>query len=355
MKAKDLSTIVKIASNISNASSLTSLFRSIELGPNSIRCCSEFGNLEIVVEATGLQEPCLVDTDSFMAIVSSLPQSEEVTFKPTPTKIDWVCGSAKGHLGIVQTDHKVPKLSHQNFPWTPPPNFANALILASTACAAAAVSFGMYGITVEPDGDVIRMMSCNTISLAATTVENKDFPTTKITLRPPVPGIIASLLDTCPCTFDFVTEGDNKGIFILGNGLMAQLPLGSNLDHDLKAISEKFTTSNHVAKINSASVKKFITRAKSLTDKKSNFLVSLKIEEGKLVLSHSAIASSTEEYFLADGLPADITYQPVELDADMLTLPLSYVQDIVLDYLPQQQLVLKGTNPNFLYVVSGGN
>lgn len=351
MKAATLSSLAKLASKISNPSSLSSLYHSIELGPELMRCCSEFGILEVSTEPTGLTNPCLVDAASMLAIASSLPGTGDVNLEEKNNKINWVCGSAKGHLNLITTDSVIPPLTHAEFPWKPSTTLADALLLASCACQAAAVSVGLYGITLEPAGDKLHLLSSNSISLAAATLELGTFPGGKITVRPPVPSIIAALIRTCPgCMLDITKEG----IFIEGDWLKAHLPLGVNLTHDLLKLAGSFTSTINVAKIDSVAVKKFINRARALSDKNVSFTVGLKVEAGKLALEHRGIGSSTEEYFLAEGLDATLNFASVALSGDMLMLPLGFVDNVVFDYLPAQQLVLKGSNPEFLYVVGGG-
>lgn len=354
MKGKTLTSVCKIAGRISNPGSLTSLYRSIEIGPNTIRCCSEFGNLSLIVESTGLENPVLINTLELTAIAISIPPEAEVTLEEKDNRLHYFTasptGADQGTLSFVQTDYSVPVITHKNFPWTPPADFADALLLASSACQAAAVSLGLYGIVIEPVGDKLNFMSSNTISLALSTVEKGSYPAGKITLRPPVHGIIASLLTAYQGATMDVTD---DGIFILGDGVMAQLPLGQNLDHDLKSYADKFTSSAEVAKISSSAVKKFITRARSLTDKKSTFNVSLKVESGKLVLMHEGISSTTEQWMLAEGLDQSINYESKSFPADLLITPLEYIQVLVLDYLKDAQLVLKGESPHFTYVIGG--
>jgi hypothetical protein len=351
MLAKDLLALTRVASKISNPSSLTSLYKAIEIGPETVRCCSEFGNLEMAVEATGLEKPALLDCENVNAVAGTLPPTADIALVEKGSKIHWSCGAAKGFWNQVASDHVIPKLTHADFPWTPPPDLGVALVLASSACQSAAVAFGLYGITMQVDGERLHLMSSNTIALASATVEKGSFPATKVTLRPPVPTIIADLIGSCPnVALDVTTEG----IFLKGDWLTAHLPLGSNLEHDLKAIASKFTETKHTANIDSTAVRKFIARARVLSDSKNAFTVKMKIEEGKLILEHSGISSSTEEWFLAQGIDPTLSFAPVGMAADMLVAPLQYVSTAVFDYLSAQQLCLRGHKPDFLYVLSGG-
>lgn len=349
MKTKELNVILKLVSKISNPSSLVALYRSVELSDRSIRVCSEFGNIHILYE-TGVKNSILLDCQALLAITQSLPGDADIILQEETNRVKWTCGDARGHLNFIQTDDKIPQINHDNFPWTPPQDFSNAILLASSACQAAAVSIGLYGISVEPDGDKLRFLSSNSISLAATSIVKDGYPGSKVTIRPPVPVIISALLSACQdCTLDIT----DNGIFIIGSWLMAHLPLGTSLEHDLKSLADKYTKSDIKASVNVEAVKKFINRARNLTDSKSNFTVSLKVENGKLILTHEAIGSSTEEWFLAEGLPPTANYQSVVLPADLLLLPLGFIQHVVLDYISDQQLVLRGENPQFTYVISG--
>jgi hypothetical protein len=353
MKVKTLNGIMKVVNRISNPSSLTSLYRAVELTQTSIKACSEYGNIHILAqEDCGIQKAVLLEAAALQAVVNSLPQSDDITFEEKENKVNWKCGSAKGSLNHVVSDYNVPQINHDKFPWTPAEDFSNALLLASCACQAAAVSLGLYGVAVEPiDGD-LYLMSSNTITLAATKIVRGDFPDRKITIRPPVPSIIATLLASCPnCTLDVCDDG----IFIVGDWLMAQLPLGQPLEHNLKELADKYSEAKEVAGINTAAVKKFLTRARNLTEKQLNFTVSLKVEEGNLVLTHQGISSASEEWFLAEGLPKTTNYKPITLAADLLVIPLEFIQTVVLDYIKDDQIVLKGDNPKFSYIIGGGN
>lgn len=352
MQVKTLQQVSKIIAKISNPSSLTPLYKSLEVGPDSIRCCSEFGNFEIWLDPTGLTQPQLLNVNALIAVASSLPETGEIKFAEKDNKVNWSCGSAKGHWNLVQTDHQIPTLEHTNFPWEPPKYFPEALLLASSACQAAAVSVGLYGILLDQIDGRLRLFSSNSIALASAAVDANGYTGGKVTLRPPVPAIMAAIIQACPgCKMDITQDG----IYMLGDWMAAHLPLGAELEHDLAGYASAYQSSKHAANIDSPSIKKFITRARALADKHSSFNIKLQVANGRLSLEHSGLASSTEEVFLADGLPTDVNYSSVALPADMLLLPLESVTSVVLDYLPDQRLVLKGTNPEFLYVVGGEN
>lgn len=364
MKIETLAGICKIASKISNPSSLTSLYKAIELGPDSVRCCSEFGNLEMSINPTGLPKKYLIDSEALSSLPSTLPPKSEVTLEEKEGRMHWSCENASGTWNLVQSDYQIPAIDHQFYPWSPQPGLADALILSGAACQAQAVSLGLFGIDLVVDGDKLRIISSNSVTLAQATVDKGTFPKEKITIRPPVQNIIAAFISNCPnCNLDVTDDG----IFLEGDWLKAHLPLGLPLDHDLKAILDKYPDAKNVAKVNTLALKKFIARAKALSDRHTSFTVAFKVSKGKIALAHSGIASSTEEFFIAEGLDPNLSFTSkgfensseeeevaaVALPAPLLMIALAFVDTVIVDYLPQQKLILKGSNPDFTYVVSG--
>lgn len=350
MRVGTLNAIMKIAGRISNQSSLSSLYRSVELGPEEVRVMSEFGAAEISVDPTGLAEPSLLDTVSVVAVSSSLPVDADIKMERKNGEVKWSCGTAKGKWNIIQTEHMPDRLNHTSFPWQPAVTFPDALRLASSACSSAAVSFGLYGIEIKPEGDKLRLLSSNQIALAEATIEKGTYPAGSVTIRPPVLGILALLLDSCPNCLVDITE---NGIFIQGDWLKACVPLGVALEHNLAAIADQFVKQEHKARINGSAVKKFITRCKILSERNTNLMVGMRVDDGKLALEYKGMAAETEEYFLADGLDEKDTFQTVSLPAELLAIPLEHAEAVVLDYLPEQRLLITGSQPDFKFILSG--
>lgn len=352
MKVSDLSGVIKLVSRISNPSSLTPLYRSIEIGKEQVRCCSEFGNIKIDIDDTGLTGPVLLDANAVQGAANTLPSGGDITFEEQENSIIYRCGTAWGVWNIVGSEHKIPEIDHSKYPWKPEGKLAEALVLASSACQAAAVTYGLYGISIEAHGDELYLMSSNVTALAVAVIPKGSFPFEKLTLRPPVPTIVAMLLASCP---DSSLDATEDGIFIKGEWLEAHLPIGTSLEHDLKEFADKYVEETQKATIDTASVKRFLVRARTLTDKNAAFNIALRVENGKLVLSHAGIASSAEEFFLAEGLPSDLNYNKVGIPAEMLSVCLGHVNTAIFDYLKDNQLVLRGVEPNFTYVIGGGD
>lgn len=354
MKVAILLQNLRTAAKISNPSSLAPLYKSIELGDDTLRACSEFGNIGIIMnDKTGLTSPCLLDTDAVLAVVQSLPDDAEIKIEQKGNQVNWRCSRAKGYWVIVNQEYPIPPLDHTNYPWQNiPMSLPDALTLVSATCQAATVSIGAYGITLEPTKEGLKLISSNTISLTAVTLPPDGYPGGKITLRPPIPGIFSYLTKSYSCDVDVTDEG----IYISEKTgrMVAQLSLASKLDHDLLAISNKYQTSEIKAEVNTDAIKCFLTRAKGLIDKHTESVVEMKVENGHLYLEHKGIAASGDEEFdLADGFDPTLKFSSVAFPIDMLLLPLERVKYIVFDHLPQKALVLKGDVPTFQYVVSG--
>lgn len=353
MKVKNLTQALKIAKEISNPASLTSIFRAVELKDYHLLANSEYGNIHLLLpESTGIVNPVLLETEALLSISSSLSPEADITFEEKPTHVTWDCKNdkAKGKLNFVVTDHKVVDVDHLDFSLTPPKHFGKALELGTLACQSAALSFGLYGVEVTPVGDKLQIMSSNVLSCAATEVDKGNFPDKKFTLRPPIPKIIKSILETFP---DSTLDIADDGIYILNNALMAKLPLGVALEQNIKDIADGYRGTNKVIPLDAPAVKKFVSRAKNLTDRQVSFSVTMKIQEGSLLLEHKGISSSSEQHFIAEGLDPTINYEGFSLPGDLVMVALENVNQLVCDYLSVKQLVLRGSEPNFLYIVGG--
>jgi hypothetical protein len=351
MKAGILTALNKIISKVVSPSAITPLYRCVELGVDNIRACSEFGNIEIMIEPTGLTAPCLVSASAVAAVAHSFSDDADIELKQKEDSLHWKQGKAKGHWALVSSNHTIPAITHKVFPWQPPAELADALVLGSSACQMAATSVGLFGMVIERNGDDISFTSSNSVSLASVSVANTGYPDIKkITLRPPVPAILSAILSSCPnCHLDVTADG----IFVLGDWIAAHFPLAQSLELNLADILGKYTEGAIEAKIDSAALKTFLARAKLLTDRKSTSNVSLRVEGGQLVMEHSSLGASSEEYFLAEGLDPATNFSSVVLPLDLLITPLAYVEKAVLDYLPGNTLVLKGDKLKFRYIIGG--
>src|SRR5215469_14050863 len=176
MKVENFQSAMKLASKVSNPTSLTPLYRCVELGPDTLRACSEFGNIEIAIGETRFDKPALIECEVFSNLFRSFANNTDVYLTRTSDRLLWETESGGGELIIVAPDDQIPPLTHKNYPWTPPKAFAKALIRAQLACRAATVSAGMFGVVVVRTDEDLRLLSCNSISLSAVTLEDNGFP-----------------------------------------------------------------------------------------------------------------------------------------------------------------------------------
>jgi len=360
MLVSTLTNAVKLAAKMANSNSLTPLYRSIELGPETIRACSEFGNVEIWTGVEGLSVPVLLEASSLLAVLTSLDDADEITFTKKDAAVHWRCAEAKGHWMTVQQEHKIPAISiPERCEWHPPAGFGEALLVAGSACTTSAVSIGLYGVELSlgsaEEGFPLRMISSNSVALAYTEISGDptlgSLGATKLTLRPPIPSIFAHIVES---TTNPTIAFSSTGIFILSEELVALLPVAAPLEHDLLKVLAKYSNMENMIDVNVGALKKFLNRARTLADKKQSVQVGLRVDFGKLVLEHRGVTSSAEEYFLAEGIDETVSYASVSLPLDMLITPLAHVDGIVLDYLPQKILIMVGADYGFQYVLGGG-
>jgi hypothetical protein len=362
IKAGMLSDASKIANLIANPTSLTPTYKSMEIcadedlgdgqKASTILVNSDYGNLELLLPDMGITQSCLIDATQISAVADSLPKDKDIEFTPKEGAVAWKCGDARGQWTNIAHDKSLNRVTHADFPWKPPQDFARALRLAASACQAATVSVGLYGVVLEPNGINLALMSSNSTALAYVEVVKGNYPAQLITLRPPTPTCIAALIEKCPnCMMDFTSEG----VFIRGDWLLAHLPLGQSLEHNLNDTFDKYKSSSEVIKINSDAIRRFLIRARALSERRvaRSLNVRLRVDSGKLVLEHSSMAASSEEYFLASGIDSTKSYATVELPVEMLLVPLEHVQEAILDYLPENVMVMRGKNPDFKFILGG--
>lgn len=353
MQVGKLRSAMDVVTAISNTVSLTPLYRSVQLGPQYIRAVSEFGNVEIMEGVTGLTDTVYVETTAFNTVISSLNRSSEITVELNGTSLAWKAGEARGHWQTVQQEHKIPAIDHTHYPWKPTKEFPEALLIAASACMSSAVSMGLYGVELSFEEGKLKMISSNSIALAYTEIdagEINDPNLKKLTLRPPVPAILAKLFAVSKEVFMDVQQ---DGLHFRSEYLAAHLPVATDLAHNLRAILAKFPSSEYIAGVNTTALKTFLSRARALADKKQTVQIGLKVTGGKMVLEHRGLTSSSEEYFLAEGLETTASFDSVSMPLDMLLTPLEHVDGVILDYMTQKTLVLVGADYGFSYIVGG--
>lgn len=348
---------LKLAQLICNPLSLSPLHRAIELSPGWIRASSEFGSIEIGV--LDLEVSALVDGQNLCSVLLSLDTEDKLYLNTSASSLHWRSGAALGQLNFANVEQGMPRDLAQDdaiLVWTPPPGFAEAMELAASACTAAAVSMGLYGIEmlVRPAEKAVVLRSSNSIALACSSVggsfEPADAYARQYVLRPPVHKILATL--AVAGSENLLMFGE-RTITVAGESFTAVLPVAAALEHDLGKIMHKFENAEKVVQIDKAGIKKFLMRARALADKRQSTSVHLRVNEGRLILEHKGVSSSSEEYFLAEGLEQTENFNTITLPLDMLLAPLEHTDYVIFDYQDRNTLLLAGDDYDFLYILGG--
>jgi hypothetical protein len=350
MKVADYKKTSKIVEYVANNASISQLYKCVELGPESIRVCSEFGNVECFHEKVNLSNPTLVLASAWLGVIQSLPAEAELQLEETDNVINWKCGDASGHWTTVVPNGTIPFIEHEKFNWAPHSQFVKAMDLGSSACQASTVTTGLYGLLVQVKNGKLRMMSSNNVSFAMAEVDKTGYEGPSITLRPPVPTILGKLISSSSQALVDICE---TGIYIMSPWFVAHLPLSTPLEHDITKIVESFSDIKIPTKIDSAAIKNFLVRVQSLADKGIPIYITFKVEAGKMMLEHTSTAASTEEYFLAGDLDPNLSFKTIKLPHSLLKSSIEHVNSVSLDYLERNVLVLKGEDPDFTHIVGG--
>lgn len=349
---------LKLAELVANPHSLTPLYRTIELSAGKVRASSEFGSIEVDTTDQQLRESTLVEASALCAVVLSLDDEDALHLEVRDGALHWRAGSARGHLNLANCEHTMPQdvvPAQSIFGWVPPAGFEEAIQLAASACTSAAVAMGLYGVELLPDlvHQQVVLRSSNGIALAVATVKGGDWngaPDRNYVLRPPVHSILAQL---AAADEKAILIFDEKSVSVVAESFQACLPCAQPLEHDLGKIMAKYGSAEQVATIDRKGIKNFLVRARALTDRKQSVMVSLRVVEGSLILEHHGISSSAEEYFLAEGLDKDSTFDTITLPLDMLLAPLEHTDYVIFDYQKDKTLLLAGDAFDFLYILGG--
>lgn len=350
MKISALKSAMKVVSMITNSSSLVPLYRSVELSPGRMRACSEYGNLEIAMECD-LPRPVLIDCAGVNSVIKTVPSEGDLHCELKGDRICWSSKTSTGYWLRVEQSHQIPLISHPHHPWSPPDDFADALMLAGSAVQSATVSVGLYGIVIEKWGQQLHLASTNDWGLALATMAGADFPTRKITIRPPVHKVLSALLRVCP---DAALDLTDDGIFFLSDSIRAYFPASPPLEHDVIGFAHRYARGMKVIDIEASAVQQFITRAAGLKGKQDGFHVKVGLERGNLTLALQTESARTDEYLIAEHIHAGV-FTPIVIDGTWLRIPLQHVRSVVLDYLSENVLVLRGDEHSrmFQFVISG--
>lgn len=354
MIASHLAGLMAPFAQLANKHALSDLYKCIEIAPEGIFGCSQYGIMDANIRL-GIPEKIWLDAIIFHSVLKSLPDKEEVKFELKGGALEWECGMSTGKLALMGAQ-KVPQIEGsdalpQGEPWTPTDAFIDALDLGALSCGSVGMaSAGVYGIVLDNRADFSVLSSDDvTISICKAGDKVKSFPE-QITFSPDAIAMLCRVLN--------------------GDGKEAMLSIGQNalycvnkafrlflrpippIKHDLRAHAANFAEADTVAAIPHDRLAAFIKRATALAENKGQTYVTLAAAEGALSLSFAEGASSSDEYYLVDKL--DIPALPeIKLDAARVARVLAHSDEIVLDHIERRVLLLRGKTPPFTYMVCG--
>lgn len=333
-----------------NKQALSPTYRSLKLSPGLITGCSN----AVVLEASmdhGLEQTTYIDAAAFLSIMDSLPSQMEVTFTLANNVLEWVCGSAKGKLAAIVIED-MPCISAERVEagYNPTFGFIKSLRLGALSCDSnSLLSVGMFGVVIDNRGP-LTIHSSDNITVSSSIVDEGDLLDGPeiITLTPDPIELLATI---CMPGRGLLTF-DEKTVFYQDDLCRAMIKQVPKLKYDSLSMVQNYEQSDNIAKIPPEAINSFIKRAGALAEHKRETHIELSTSNGKLSLSFAEGVASAEEFYLVDGL--DIPEMaPVVLDAARLARALSNVSEVVLDHVSRSVLVLRGSDPDFSYLIAG--
>ncbi len=337
---------------------LSPLYRSLLLTPDKVVGYSSYAVLEITTQV-GVTRTVCVDSATFLAVVASLPGQEELTLTHADGALEWKCGTARGRLALVALDKfpDMPAFPSGRPGATPTEEFIDALELGALSCGNESLqSVGLYGVVIDSrDMDSANGPSVystdNTTSSCATPapVTGWEAPDL-VTLTPAAVGLLASLLvpGEGRLLLDATTVYYEDAIT---RCVIKQVP---PLKHDVREILQRYAQADLRVPLPRERAAAFIKRATTLSETKKNLFVQLTAQNGQISLSFADGVTSSDEYYLIDGLrdmPATFT---ITVDAIKMARALAHTDEIVLDHLERHVLVLvRDLKGLFDYIISG--
>ena len=161
--------------------------------------------------------------------------------------------------------------------------------------------------------------------------------------------MLCSIIDTK----DGVLFVDDDSMFYedkLRSLFIKQVP---KLSRDIGETLDKFSGGDVIAKLPPDRVLAFIKRATALAEQRKQTYVAIGVEDGRLTLSFDEGTASSDEWCLVEGLNDDLTIEPIKVEALRIARALEHSDELVLDHIERHALVLRGSDPEFHYLVSG--
>jgi DNA polymerase III sliding clamp (beta) subunit (PCNA family) len=359
MLSNDLARLIAPYKQMINKGALSPTYRVLKLQGWSIIGASNYAVLEVDAELL-LDPPVCVDAANFIAIISSLPDNQEVELSAEDGVLAWKCGQAKGRLAIMP---EVKLMGIDRKParggWVPTPPFREALDLGSISAGNDSfASAGMAGIVID-NREKLRVYACDGATISDAIVLDDPLPGCPATVTVSPPG--AELLHTLLRDKKAVVEFDAKSIFASGADFKCLIKQVAPLKNDIAKMLAIYQDAEVVAEIPSDRIAAFIRRVGALSEKKREVHVTIAASKGMMTMAFLEGAASADEYYLVDGL--NIPDLPeVLVDAGRMARALVHCTEIVLDHAERGILILRGIGEHqndagevceFSYLISG--
>lgn len=348
MKASELRDAISPFTGIVNKHALSPTYRALRLAPTYIRGCAAYGTMELEM-ATGLDSETHVDGDAFLQVLRSLP-SADLEMRASEGSLHWKCGAARGQLALLGDKIEIPApawpegIEAQKVP----DGFARMLELAALGCGSVALlSVGLYGITLSNRSDGLYGYSSDNVTIAAARVGDKIPGPESLTLSPDAVRLAGMLSGRG----DLAAAFDADSFYLQTPSTRCVIRQVPALKFNLKDVVSPFLTREVQVELDREVILSFIRRAEALAEERGKTEVNISVSEGAVRLGFSEGKSSSEEYYLAEGVAA-AEIAPISIDARRLSRALARASHIVFDQADKAALVLRGES-EFAYVISG--
>ncbi len=348
-----------------NKHALSALYRTVELSPQGIRGCSNYGALETSIDL-GILEPCYVDATTFIAVVKSLPPKQEVALRVEQGSLSWKCvageekkggkkatSGASGKLATLALEHEVPSVParrRSNKSWTPTEAFKKALELGSLSCDQKSLStIGMDGVVLDNrDGFEVYSSDNVTISQALVWGESLAQAPESITFSPESIKLLRVVIGDQKGLIEF----DKNGLYYSNSVHRLLIKRTAPLEHDYAKVATNFSSEEVCVPIAPERIKAFVQRATAMSEAKRGTTVSIGAKNGRLVISFKEGTATSDEYYLIDEELEVPDLSPIALDASKLARAMQHIDTAVLDHMEDGVLKLRGEKPEFRYIIS---
>jgi hypothetical protein len=370
MLSTDLARAIAPFRQMMNKGALSPTYRSLRLEADIIYGCSNYAVLEVKVDLGIDGASVCVDASSFLAIIASLPDKQEITLSVEDSVLLWKCGQAKGRLAVlpeinIPLIHKVADRTILSRPakrgaWTPTPPFREALELgAISAGSDSYASAGLYGIVID-NREKLRIYASDSATISDAIVLDEPLKGCPdiVTISPEGAELLHALLRDKKATVEF----DDKSIFVRGADFQCIIKQVAPLKKDISKILENFSAAETVAEIPADRVAAFIKRVAAISENKKTTHVTIAASAGQMTMAFVEGTAAADEYYLVDGL-ADLPDLPeVLVDGGKMARALSHCTEIVLDHVERALIILRGLGEaqnaagevcEFTYLISG--